>query len=215
MKTSKLFLSITSAVALLVASNPALAGDMEQTAEVHRFEDLSIVEGANAYLARMEHGVYMKVTTDGLDPGHAVTMWWVIFNNPTACSGEECGEDDVFNLNADGSFIFNADGSPPLNLEQWDKIQLSLLRADGVIVPASGSAEFRGHLPVGDTSEAVLGPGLLDSMKAEVHMVLRDHMTPTAEHQNLMLNSLNGGCEGPFPNEPCFDPQFAVFKPAM
>lgn len=205
---------IVSAFAFIGAATMSIAGDMKQKADVHRFEDLSIVEGADAYLVRMEHGVYMHVTTGGLEPGHAVTMWWVVFNNPSACSGGECGEDDVFNLNADGSFILNEDGSPPLNADQWDNIQLSLLRADGIVVPADGIGEFRGHLPIRDTSEAVLGPGLLDAMKAEVHMVLRDHMTPTPETQNLMLNTLNGGCEGPFPNEPCTDPQFAVFKPA-
>lgn len=215
MNTSNYCRSMVSAFAFIGAATMSFAGELQQNADVHRFEDLSIVEGADAYLVRMDHGVYMHVVTDDLEPGHAVTMWWVVFNNPAECSGDECGEDDVFNLNADGSFILNDDGSPPLNSEQWDKIQLSLLRADGIVVPADGIGEFRGHLPIGDTSEAVLGPGLLDSMKAEVHMVLRDHMTPTPETQNIMLNTLNGGCEGPFPNEPCVDPQFAVFKPAI
>ena len=111
MNTSSYCRSLVSAVAFIGVATMSFAGDMQQKADVHRFEDLSIVEGADAYLVRMEHGVYMHVTTDGLEPGHAVTMWWVVFNNPAACSGDECGEDDVFNLNADGSFILNEDGS--------------------------------------------------------------------------------------------------------
>ncbi|MDA5095423.1 hypothetical protein O2N63_15145 [Aliiroseovarius sp. KMU-50] len=195
-------------------SGPLSAENMMQSTTMHRFADLSIVEGASAELTRMDHGVYMKVKTSDLKPGHVVTMWWVVFNNPEKCSDNECGEDDVFNLNADGSFIFNEDGTPPMNMEAWKSIQLSLLRADGLIVGEDGTAEFRGHLPVGDTIEAVAGPGLLDSMKAEVHAVLRDHMEPKPEIRSEMLNSMNAGCSEIFPGDPCVDPQFAVFKPA-
>jgi hypothetical protein len=187
---------------------------MKQTETMYRFEDLSVVENSKAELTRMDNGVYMNVKTNDLVPGHVVTMWYVVFNKPELCSGGECGEDDVFNLNADGSFIFNDDGSPPLNMDAWKDIQLSLLRADGLVVGSDGKAEFRGHLPVGDTTEAVGGPGLLDPMKAEVHAVLRDHMAPKAEIYDAMLNSMNGGCSEVFPGDPCVDPQFAVFKPA-
>ena len=179
-----------------------------QTTTVHRFADLSAVDDAKAELVRMDHGIYMNVKTNDLEPGHVVTMWYVVFNNPEACSDGECGEDDVF------SFILNEDGSPPMNAEAWEATQLSLLRADGMVVGADGRAEFRGHLPVGDTIEAVAGPGLLDAYKAEVHAVLRDHMEPQAEILNEMRTSMNAGCGEMFPFEPCVDPQFAVFKPA-
>ena len=199
----------------IVHSGASSAGEMKQNTTMHLFEDLSIVENATAELTRMDHGVYMNVRTNGLVPGHAVTMWYVVFNKPELCSDGECGENDVFNLNADGSFIFNDDGSPPINGAAWEAASISLLRADGLIVGDSGVADFRGHLPVGDVSEAVAGPGLLDAMKAEVHAVLRDHMAPeNDEAATNMLTSLNGGCGEAFPNEPCVDPQFAVFKPA-
>lgn len=195
-------------------SGASSAGEVKQSTSMHLFEDLSIVENATAELTRMDHGVYMNVQTNDLTPGHVVTMWYVVFNNPENCSGGECGENDVFNLNADGSFIFNDDGTPPMNMEAWKSIELSLLRADGLVVGSDGTAEFRGHLPVGDTSEAVAGPGLLDPMKAEVHAVLRDHMEPKSEMLSAMLNSMGGGCSEIFPGDPCVDPQFAVFKPA-
>jgi hypothetical protein len=212
MKTLKIVL--VSTALMIGLPGVSTAGDITQTATMHWFEDLSVVENANAELVRMDNGIYMNVKTNGLEPGHVVTMWYVVFNNPELCSEDECGEDDVFNLNADGSFIFNDDGSPPMNMEAWEAIKLSLLRADGLIVGDDGKAEFRGHLPVGDTIEAVAGPGLLDAYKAEVHAVLRDHMEPQAEILSEMLNSMNGGCSEIFPGDPCLDPQFAVFKPA-
>lgn len=212
MKTLRI--ALVTAALTIGLSDASSAGGMKQTTTMHRFEDLSIVENAKAELTRMDHGIYMNVQTNDLAPGHVVTMWYVVFNNPEMCSGGECGEDDVFNLNADGSFILNDDGSPPMNKDAWEAIKLSLLRADGLIVGSDGTAEFRGHLPVGDTTEAIAGPGLLDAMKAEVHAVLRDHMKPTPELQNAMLNSMNAGCGEVFPNEPCVDPQFAVFNPA-
>jgi len=210
----------TLAIALLFTaltiglSGASSAGDVKQTTTMHRLKDFSIVENAKAELTRMDHGVYMNVQTNDLAAGHVVTMWFLVFNNPEFCSGGECNADDVFNLNADGSFIFNADGSLPMNTDAWETIKLSLLRADGVIVDSDGTAEFRGHLPIGDTSEAVAGPGLLDAMKAEIHAVLRDHMKPKPEMLSAMLNSMNAGCSETFPGDPCFDPQIAVFKPA-
>ena len=209
-----LAIALATATLTIGLSGASSAGDATQSTTMHRFEDQSIVENAKAELTRMEHGVYMNVQTNDLEPGHVVTMWFVVFNEPEKCSDGECGENDVFNLNADGSFILNNDGSPPMNMEAWEAIQLSLLRADGVIVGSEGTAEFRGHLPVGDTTEAMAGPGLLDAKKAEIHAVLRDHQEPKSEMLSKMLNSMNGGCAEAFPNEPCVDPQFAVFMPA-
>jgi hypothetical protein len=207
-------IALLSAALTFGVSGASSAGEIVQSTTMNRFEDLSVVENAKAELIRMDHGVYMKVQTNDLAPGHVVTMWYVVFNNPEKCSGGECGENDVFNLNADGSFILKDDGSPPMNMEAWKAIKISLLRADGHIVGSEGTAEFRGHLPVGDTSEAVAGPGLLDPMKAEVHAVLRDHMEPKQGMLSAMLNSMNAGCSEVFPGDPCVDPQFAVFKPA-
>lgn len=212
MKTTTFW--FVSVIASLGLAGSVAAGEMKQTTTMHWFEDMSVVDDAKADLVRMDNGIYMNVKTNGLEPGHVVTMWYVVFNNPEYCSGGECGEDDVFNLNADGSFIFNADGTPPMNEEAWDAIGISLLRADGVVIGEDGTADLRGHLPVGDTIEAVAGPGLLDPYKAEVHAVLRDHMEPKADMLNDMINSMNAGCSEAFPNEPCHDPQFAIFKPA-
>jgi hypothetical protein len=182
---------------------------------MHRFADQSVVADAEATLTRLENGVYMTVNTNELTPGHAVTAWFVVFNKPEDCSGGECGEDDIFNLDVSGNFIENEDGSPPMNMDGIETASISLHRADGMIIDSGGKAEFRGHLPIGDTTEAVFGPGLIDPSKAEIHAVIRSHQEAIPGETNEMINSMNGGCAEEWPNEPCEDLQFAVFKPAM
>ncbi len=79
---------------------------------VHFFEDASEMKDGVAILTRMKTGVAMQLSTVKLEPQDAVTVWWVVFNEPTKCSDGECGENDIFNLDADGDFILNDDGSP-------------------------------------------------------------------------------------------------------
>ncbi len=206
-------LQATFCTALLPVA--AIAGSAMQETSVHRFADQSVIEGAKAMLTRMDNGVYMTVDTQELTPGDAVTMWWVVFNDPSQCSGGECGEDDVLLMDASGNIADSPDGSVPINPEGWEAAKISILRADGLIIPEGGMASFRGHLPVGDTTEAMGGPGLLDAHKAEVHSVIRTHGKVAPEVQNEAVNSFAGGCDEKWPNAPCEDLQFTVFKPAM
>lgn len=67
---------------LLNASAPA---SMIQSASVHWLSDLSDAEGATAQLKRTKSGAAYSFRTTGLEKGHVVTMWWVIFNNPEEC----------------------------------------------------------------------------------------------------------------------------------
>ncbi|MCW3783842.1 hypothetical protein [Defluviimonas salinarum] len=201
-----------------LAFGAAFAGDMSQETQettVHRFSDLSVVDGAKGTLTRMDNGVYLSVDTHELAPGHAVTMWWVVFNEPSMCSDDECGENDVLMMDADGNIADSQDGSVPINPEAWEAAKISVLRADGLIIPEGGMANFRGHLPVGDTTEALGGPGLLDPHKAEVHSVIRTHGKVAPDEQNAAVNSFAGGCDENWPNAPCEDLQFTVFKPTM
>ncbi len=166
-------------------------------------------------LTRMDSGIYMSIDTVGLTPGHAVTAWFVVFNNPAACSGDECGEDDIFNMDADGKFILNADGSPPMNGGGIEAAGISALRADGLVIDIDGKAQFLGRLPIGDPSEAIFGSGMANAHAAEIHAVIRDHSDAKPGKVNEMVNSFNGGCADSFPFAPCTDLQFAIFKPAM
>lgn len=191
----------------------ANAEGMETETTVHFFEDASEVKDGAAVLTRLKNGVAMSLSTVNLKPKDAVTIWWVVFNEPTMCSDNECGENDIFNLDADGEFILNDDGSPPINGAGVEAADISILRADGHVIDSTGAALFRASLASGDASEAIVGGGLQKPMTAEVHLVVRTHGPAIAGKVDSMIYEFNGGCEGAFPNPPCSDVQFAVFKP--
>ena len=170
-----------------------------------------LIEDAESTLTRMTHGVYMTFKTSGLTPNDAVTMWWIIFNKPENCSNGECGPDDAFQVDDNGQLLLDEAGNLIPNMERREAVGWSSLRADGKVVEENGSAEFRGHLPIGDATEAVFGPGLLDSMKAEFHLIARTHGPVIPGNTHNQLNTAWGGCEpGQFP---CVEIQIAVHRP--
>lgn len=198
----------------LISGISTMAGESSQTATMHNFADASVIDGTDATLSRFDGGLHVTVNTVGLTAGHAVTAWFVVFNSMGNCSGGECGEDDIFNLDGDGEFILNADGSPPMNMDGIEASNISVHRADGLIIDIDGTASFMGSLVAGDVTEAVFGGGLDDAHAAEVHIVLVDHQAAIPGSTDVMVNTLTGGCSDDWPNEPCEDVQFAVFKPA-
>ncbi len=213
MKSSNKFVAISAGFAMaLLGGISAMAGGTAQSSAMHSFSDGSVIAGTEATLVRMAGGVHITIDTVGLTPGNAVTVWFVVFNSPENCSGGECGEDDVFNLDGDGNFILNSDGGPPMNMDAIGAANISAHRADGLIIDAGGNAQFQGSLVVGDVSEAIFGSGLVDAHLAEIHIVLRDHQAAIAGNTDEMINTFNGGCSNDWPHEPCEDLQFAVFK---
>ena len=213
MKSSNKFVAISTGFAMaLLGGISAMAGGTAQSSAMHNFSDGSVIAGTEATLVRMAGGVHITIDTVGLTPGNAVTAWFVVFNSPENCSGGECGEDDIFNLDGDGKFILNTDGSPPMNMDGIGAANISLHRADGLIVDAGGNAQFQGSLVVGDVSEAIFGGGLVDAHLAEIHVILRDHGAAIAGNTDEMVNTMSGGCAVDWPNEPCEDIQIAVFK---
>ncbi len=191
----------------------AVAGEMVKKTALQSFTDASVIDGTEAALTRMDNGVSVKVDTVDLTAGDAVTMWWVVFNEPQNCSDGECGENDVFNLDDKEDFILNDDGSPPFNMAIHEAAKISINYMDGHVIDEGGTATFNGQLPVGDTSRANIGPGLLDPMKAEIHLVVRSHQQAIPGQVDAMTYTINGGCAAEFPNPPCDDLQFAVFLP--
>jgi hypothetical protein len=59
------------------------------------------VTGAYAIQQRGYYSITTSLQTSGLTPGHQYTLWWVIFNNPTACV-DGCGSDDLDSAIATG-----------------------------------------------------------------------------------------------------------------
>lgn len=169
-----------------------------------------VIEGAESVLVRMHHGISMTMETTA-EPGHAYTVWWVIFNNPENCSDDVCGPDDVF-LMEDGEFVLTDDGRRQPNVAGREMTQSSSLRATGNIGYEDGTTVFKAHLPIGDTTDDMdFGPALLDSMGSEIHLIVRTHGPIIPELLNEQLMTAWGGCPDPTDRSPCRDVQISIF----
>lgn len=158
-------LGFAAAAFAAVAVVPALAGSpATDTSAVRLFSNTSAV-GAST-LMRLPNSVQMTLHRTGLPAGHVVTVWWVIFNNPAACShgeaanpatgfaGTRCGAGDLF----------------------VPAVQASVVHAASHVIGADGSGNYAAYLSVGSTKEQVLfGPGLTNPAGADVHFVVHDH----------------------------------------
>ncbi len=180
---------------------------------VHTFPNGDLVTGGSTRLVRTENAVTSAFNTNSLVPGNTYTMWWVVFNNPEYCQHpmpglSACGEGDLL--------LFG--GNP--------YISSSVLFAAGNIVGESGQASFGATLDVDQLpsghGQHIWGPGLTDSEKAEVHLVIRDHGPEQPGLEESQVTSFGGGCtsvsdpsgtgpEGPYA---CADVQFTTHMPA-
>lgn len=134
-------------------------------------------------LNRGKSGINARFQATGLPAGQAVTLWYIIFNNPAGCATSPCSVPaDVFNPDAEADFLWGG----------------------GHVVGASGNATFAGRLKVGDTSGSgmneigfpELAIGLTDPNGAEVLLALHSH-GPALTGQALkdQLTSYTGGCD--------------------
>ncbi len=44
--------------------------------------------GGQSHLTRLDDMILVTVEVAGLVPGDAVTLWWVVFNNPAGCAAD-------------------------------------------------------------------------------------------------------------------------------
>lgn len=198
-RVTVLLFSMVLALAMTVPAWGAGAAGWE-TSAVFAFSDGEMIEGADARLTRTDSGVSYNLRTAELVKGHAVSVWWVIFNNPDACDGD-CAVEDLF----------------------VDDVMAAVQSGGGHSVGGSGKAGLAGHLGEGEvTNEHPAfqgGPGLLDARGAEIHLVVRSHGPVQPGNNHQMYNSFEAGCmdflpQGVMPEEKgeCADVQFAVFK---
>jgi hypothetical protein len=147
-------------------------------------------------LTRTDSGIALVLHTSGLQAGHTVTVWWMVFNHPQACiSGAStetpddprCGMADMGNAAAG----------------------LSVLYAAGNIVDEDGEADFGAYLQEGDTDGALpgMGLGLLDAAAADVHLVVRDHGPVDPRHVVEQIHTFDDFC-----NPTCTDLQMSVHE---
>jgi hypothetical protein len=148
--------------------------------DVVSFANPSVSVGYST-LKRDERGVQFWLRTSEITPRHAVTIWWVVFNNPEACAANPCDEPDLFN----------------------PAVEADVLYAAGSIVNANGESAFAGRLQEGRTHGSIAdvfglpaASGLHDAGKAEVHLVVRSHGEYTSSSQ---LTTYGGGCTTELP----------------
>ena len=132
-------------------------------------------------LTRTDKAISVDLHTSGLTAGDAVTIWWMVFNHPEACTsgatggGPRCGMADIGNAAAD----------------------LSVLYAAGHVIDDSGVADFGGKLDVDDAEGAIMGSGLHDPAGADVTLVVHDHGPAdpaTVSQQIHTFDACNPGC---------------------
>lgn len=147
--------------------------------------------GGGATLYRSKQRLTMRVATSGLDMNAAYTVWWVVFNNPSACSPPGCGMDDLANPDARAA-VFYAAGF-----------------VTGLDGSGNVSAELgAGPLPRGIDIETGRGLERGNGFRAEVHLVVRTHGTISPGLVHEQIGTFNGGC-----NPACANKQAAVFLP--
>jgi hypothetical protein len=158
------------------------------------------IPGARSSLVTFEEGASVAIETAGLVPGHAVTLWWVVFNHPEACThgsdGVRCGADDLAEA----------------------AVEPSVLGGDGHIVGPDGKGLFSSFLATGDTTTAIEGAGLTNPRGADIHFVLRTHGPAQPGLLATQLQTFGGGCHdtteelGTPGDYACANVQFAVHE---
>lgn len=161
---------------------------------VVNFSNHTVIPATGTMLLRNRDNVFATMNTAGLTPGTAVTMWWVFFNNPHNCATRPCTPADLSN----------------------PAVQGSVASAGGKIIGADGTASYGAFRTTGDTTGVFPGigtaQGLLDPLRAEIHLVTRSHGPALLNDQVLLgqqLSLFNGGC----PPNTCVNLQASIHQP--
>jgi hypothetical protein len=141
------------------------------------------VEGATGQVVRNDNGIAYSLSTTGLEPGNAYTLWLVVINDPEACAASPCSAADIITNGATDSQVRYAAGH---------------------VAGASGMGTFAGHVPVGPLSGWLMDRSLEDPRAAEVHLVLNDHGPAIPDLMPGMIHTYRGGCSAASPFPPVF-----------
>ena len=156
-------LALVGLLSVVVVSRAGAA--TQTTSPVATFAGATV---GSSTLTRTGSGIAFSLSTSGLQAGHAVTVWWM---------------------------VFNPDGS------------VSVQYAAGHVIDEGGAAEFGGYLQEGDTGGVINdGPGLLDSVGADVVLVVRDHGPKDPDRVEEQTHTI-GAC-----NPTCTDLQMSVHE---
>lgn len=176
-----------------------------QSGDIFSFADGSVVRGGGTLL-RSRQAVRARLSTMQLDPGAGYSVWWVVFNRPARCSGGICDDDDLF---------VGGDPNQGLNLEQIERVNISVFYADGFVTGSDGVANVVAELHAGSLprmTDVLFGNGLAKGrgFGAEIHLVIRTHGAAVAGEVDVQTSTFEGYCDV----NTCADQQFIVFPPA-
>jgi hypothetical protein len=194
--------------AAFAQSAPSL--QIRQRAEV-RTVDMAMEDVGNAQLIRLPGGIVSALTLDDTDlrEGDVYTVWFVVFNDWQQCPSGDCGSD-------------------PMDYDDPDLVGLDIGYATGEIVRQDGELKVAAFVPRGmldgfpDELGQTSGRGLERPLRAEIHVVLRDHGPLEPNLAIDQLTTYMGGCDyGSSPMSPgsagaagdyrCADRYSAVF----
>ncbi len=131
------------------------------------------ISGTTALLTTSQDGASMHLTSKGLTPGHAVTIWFVALQNPHLCDKNPCTPREAM-------------GMP--------EMETVAVNGGGTVVPEDGKIEVSAHLPAGDVPTNLFETDFLSPLTAEYHLVIHDHGPLIPELAADMLSSFRGGC---------------------
>ncbi|MUP44520.1 hypothetical protein E0K83_02015 [Gramella sp. BOM4] len=136
-----------------------------------------------SFLIRSNAELKGAFESDDLEPGHAYTLWWRVWNNPQSCNiPGGCEEGD---------------------LERAGIVQVEMMHAGSQIADAEGKVKIRSTLLAADDSGSInhlhgLPPaGGLHADKtfsSEVQLILRSHGPFVEELMEIQLDSYSEGC---------------------
>ena len=190
MKIKNTSVSLATVVLVLASGLPlnANAGHMYQTANVVDFDSGKPVKGA-ATLTRAMESATARIYTTGLQKKAAYTIWWVVWNDPSLCTGG-CGEDDL------------------------GITRNSVFYAGGFVTGKEGTVNVSVHVDAGDLAGGidVLLPGGLEvghGFLAEIHLIIRSHGKIIKGMADAQVGTFFGACD----INTCFDDQSVAFLP--
>lgn len=156
-------------------------------------------EGA-AFLIRSKNSLTAQIMAADLQPGHAYTFWWVIFNKPENCAGSPCALSD--RATAEGATLYGSGGIAGAN----GALNVTFTTTSG---GAPEGAQFATTLPQ---------PSLMANrgFKAEVHLVTVDHGVPAASDLSVPDPDVPGTWAWELTHSLPFGPAWvrgAIFRP--
>ncbi len=167
------------------------------------------VDGSTALLVTSADGASMHLSTRGLTPGHAVTIWFVALQNPHLCEQNPCSPVEA------------------MGMPEMDTVAVN---GGGTVVPANGMIEVSAYLPAGEVPSNLFETDFISPETAEYHLVIHDHGPLIPELAADMLSGFRGGCtlesvpphypdsartDGEGGSNTCASRQVALFVPAQ